>query len=186
MDLGPGHLFGNRSEGTGSPRNPSAENVRLRVGPYPRTTLITSNPTVVSGRFTCNTRTPKAYVFTTTTRIGIKRDPAKRPRSARPRRSLTPGRLEKVWGLLDWTVRDLAEHAVGMLGVEFTNCDTPGCKVKRVEIVQPEFSSPYRSAPTSPDRRPLLGRTRGDVQGYSLPQRLLTKSHSGGEDHDAP
>jgi hypothetical protein len=49
--------------------------VRLRVGPYPRTTLITSNPTVVSGRFSCNTRTPKAYVFTTTKRIGIKRDP---------------------------------------------------------------------------------------------------------------
>ena len=91
--LGPGHLFGNRSEGTGSPRNPSAENVRLRVGPYPRTTLITSNLTVVSGRFSCNTTTPKAYVFTTTTRIGIKRDPAKRPRSSRPRRSLTPGRF---------------------------------------------------------------------------------------------
>ena len=83
--LGPGHLFGNRSEGTGSPRNPSAENMRLRVGPYPRTTLITSNLTVVSGRFSCNTTTPKAYVFTTTTRIGIKRDPAKRPRSSRPR-----------------------------------------------------------------------------------------------------
>ena len=62
------------------PRNPSAENVRLRVGPHPRTTLITSNPTVVSGRFSCNTRTPKAYAFTTTTRIGIKRDLAKRSR----------------------------------------------------------------------------------------------------------
>jgi len=94
--LGPGHLFGNRSEGTGSPRNPSAENVRLRVGPYPRTTLITSNLTVVSGRCSCNTTTPKAYVFTTTTRIGIKRDPAKRPRSSRPRWSLTPGRLEQL------------------------------------------------------------------------------------------
>jgi hypothetical protein len=78
--LGTGHLFGNRSEGTGSLRNPSAENVRLRVGPYPRTTLITSNLTVVSGRFSCNTRTPKAYVFTTTSRIGIRRDPAKRSR----------------------------------------------------------------------------------------------------------
>jgi hypothetical protein len=33
--LGTGHLFGNRSEGTGSPKSPSAENVRLRVGPYP-------------------------------------------------------------------------------------------------------------------------------------------------------
>ena len=73
--LGTGHLFGNRSEGTGSPRNPSAENVRLNVGPYPRTKLITSNLTVVSGRFSCNTRTRKAYVFTTTKRIGIKRDP---------------------------------------------------------------------------------------------------------------
>jgi hypothetical protein len=73
--LGTGHLFGNRSEGTGSPRNPNAENVRLKVGPYPRAKLITSNLTVVSGRFSCNTKTPKAYVFTTTKRIGIKRDP---------------------------------------------------------------------------------------------------------------
>jgi hypothetical protein len=30
---------------------------------------------VASGRFSCNTRTPKAYVFTTTKRIGIKREP---------------------------------------------------------------------------------------------------------------
>ena len=80
--LGTSHPFGRRSEGTDLPRNRSAENVRLRVGPYPRTMLITSNPTVVSGRFSCNTRTPKAYVFTTTTRIGIKRDPAKRLRSS--------------------------------------------------------------------------------------------------------
>jgi hypothetical protein len=64
--------------------NPSAENVRLRVGPYQRTTLITSNLTVVSGGFSCNTTTPKAYVFTTTTRIGIKRDPEKRPRELAP------------------------------------------------------------------------------------------------------
>jgi hypothetical protein len=34
--------------------------------------LITSNPTEVNGRFSCDTRTPKAYVFTTTTSIGIK------------------------------------------------------------------------------------------------------------------
>ena len=76
--LGTGHLFGNRSEGTGSPKSPSAENVRLRVEPYPRATLITSNLTGVSGRFSCNTRTPKAYVFVTTTLIGIKRDAAMR------------------------------------------------------------------------------------------------------------
>jgi hypothetical protein len=63
------------------PRNRIAENVRLRVGPYPRTTLITSNPTEVSGRFSCNTRTLKAYVVTTTTRIGIKRDASKRSSS---------------------------------------------------------------------------------------------------------
>jgi hypothetical protein len=56
--------------------------VRLRVGLYSRTTLITSNPTVVSGGFSCNTRIPKAYVFTTTTRAGVKRDPAERPRLA--------------------------------------------------------------------------------------------------------
>ena len=67
---GTGHLFGNRSEGTGSPKNPSAENVRLRLEPYPRAKLITSNLTAVSGRFSCNTRTPKAYVFTITKRIG--------------------------------------------------------------------------------------------------------------------
>jgi hypothetical protein len=63
------------------PRNRIAENVRLRVGPYPRTTLITSNPTEVSGRFSCNTRTLEAYVVTTTTRIGIKRDASKRSSS---------------------------------------------------------------------------------------------------------
>jgi hypothetical protein len=75
--LGTGHLFGNRSEGTGSPKNLSADNVRLRVGPYQRTTLITLNLTGVSGGFSCNTRTPKAYAFATTTRIDIKRDPAR-------------------------------------------------------------------------------------------------------------
>ena len=73
--LGTAHLFGNRSEGTGSPKNPSADNVRFKVGPYPRATLITSNLTAVSGRVSCNTKTHKAYVFVTTTRIGIKRDP---------------------------------------------------------------------------------------------------------------
>ena len=82
--LGTGHPFGRRSEGTGLPRNRSAENVRSRVGPYPRTTLITSNPTEVSGRFSCNTRTLKAYVVITTTRIGIKRDASKRSSSQNP------------------------------------------------------------------------------------------------------
>jgi hypothetical protein len=80
--LGTSHPFGRRSEGTDLPRNRGAENVRLRVGLYSRTTLITSNPTVVSGGFSCNTRIPKAYVFTTTTRAGVKRDPAERPRLA--------------------------------------------------------------------------------------------------------
>ena len=76
--LGTGLLFGNRSGGTGSPKSPIAENVQLRVGPYPRATLITSDLTAVSGRFSCNTRTPKAYVFVTTTLIGIKRNAAMR------------------------------------------------------------------------------------------------------------
>ena len=58
-------------------RNRSVENVRLRVGPNPLATLITSNLTKVRSRFSCNMRTPKAYVATTTTHIGIKRDPAK-------------------------------------------------------------------------------------------------------------
>ena len=66
------------SEGTGSPKSPSAVNVLLRVEPYPRATLITSNPTGLSGRVSCNTRTHKAYVFVTTTLIGIKRDVAMR------------------------------------------------------------------------------------------------------------
>jgi hypothetical protein len=61
------------------PRNRNAENVRLRVGPNPLATLITSNLTKVRSRFSCNMRTPKAYVVTTTTHIGIKRDPAKLP-----------------------------------------------------------------------------------------------------------
>ena len=128
--LGPGHLFGNRSEGTGSPRNPSAENVRLRVGPYPRTKLITSNLTVVSGRFSCNTTTPKAYVFTTTRRIGIKRDPAKRPRSSRPPLIANSWAIRAPRGLLDWTVRDLAERAVEYAGVEFTNGDASGVRLR--------------------------------------------------------
>ena len=53
-------------------------NVRLRVEPYPRPTLITSNLTGLSGRVSCNTRTHKAYVFVTTTLISIKRDMAMR------------------------------------------------------------------------------------------------------------
>jgi hypothetical protein len=81
--LGTGHLFGNRLEGTGSPKSPSAENVRLRVGRWPRATLTTSNLTGVTGRSSCNTRTPKAYVFVTTKRIGITIDPAKRPKLPR-------------------------------------------------------------------------------------------------------
>jgi hypothetical protein len=77
---GTSHPFGRPSEGTDLRR--SAENARLRVGPYPPATLITSNSTAVNGRFSCNTRTPKVYVFTTTMRTGVKRDPAERPRLA--------------------------------------------------------------------------------------------------------
>jgi len=88
--------------------------------------------------------------------------------------------------LLDWTVRDLAERAVEYAGVESTNGDAPGGEVED-EMTSPE--SALHVEVLDDELVITLPGTSYAVTYYratAFPQRLLTKSHSGGEDHDAP
>jgi hypothetical protein len=43
---------------------------------------------------------------------------------------VTSAQIRAARGLLDWTVRDLAERAVEYAGVEFTNGDAPGVRFR--------------------------------------------------------
>jgi hypothetical protein len=88
--------------------------------------------------------------------------------------------------LLDWTVRDLAERAVEYAGVKFTNGNAPGVEVED-EMTSPE--SALHVEVLDDEIVITLPGTSYAVTYYratAFPQRLLTKSHSGGEDHDAP
>jgi hypothetical protein len=66
------HQLGSRSEGTGSPRNRDVNSARSRVGRQSQFTLITSNPTEVSGHSSSSMTTRKVCVLITTTCTSIR------------------------------------------------------------------------------------------------------------------
>jgi len=70
--LGVNHQLGSRSEGTGSPRNRDVDSARSRVGRQSQFTLITSNPTEVSGHSSSSMKTRKVCVLITTTCTSIR------------------------------------------------------------------------------------------------------------------